>query len=111
VLLDARDRARFRGEVEPVDRRAGHIPGARNLPCRDNVDRDGRFVAPADLRERFADVGVTPTADVISYCGSGVTACHTLLALEYAGYRPGRLYAGSWSQYSSDPALPAIVGD
>jgi thiosulfate/3-mercaptopyruvate sulfurtransferase len=111
VVLDARDAARFRGDVEPVDPRAGHIPGARNVPCRDNVDADGRFLPVAELRERFAAAGVTGEQDVISYCGSGVTACHNLIALEHAGLGPGRLYPGSWSQYSNDPARPAAVGD
>ncbi|MFI5935760.1 sulfurtransferase [Actinoplanes sp. NPDC051494] len=101
VVLDARDGARFRGEVEPVDPRPGHIPGAHSLPCRENLDESGRFLPVAQLRERFAAVGVTEDADVISYCGSGVTACHNLLALEYAGLGTGRLYPGSWSQYSA----------
>ncbi|RZU51919.1 thiosulfate/3-mercaptopyruvate sulfurtransferase [Krasilnikovia cinnamomea] len=109
VVLDARDPARFRGEVEPVDPRPGHIPGARNLPCRDNLAADGRFRPVVELRERFAAVGAG--ADTISYCGSGVTACHNLLALEYAGLGPGRLYPGSWSQYSSDPRRPVATGD
>jgi thiosulfate/3-mercaptopyruvate sulfurtransferase len=107
VVLDAREPARFRGEIEPVDPRPGHIPGARNLPCRDNVDASGRFLPVEALRERFAEVGVTDGTDVISYCGSGVTACHNLIALEHAGLGEGRLYPGSWSQYSSDPARPA----
>jgi thiosulfate/3-mercaptopyruvate sulfurtransferase len=111
VVLDARDRARFRGDSEPVDPRAGHIPGARNLPCRDNVDSTGRFLPMAELRERFADLGVTDGESVISYCGSGVTACHNLIALEHAGFGAGRLYPGSWSQYSGDTARPAAVGD
>jgi thiosulfate/3-mercaptopyruvate sulfurtransferase len=110
VVLDARDGARYRGEVEPVDPRAGHIPGAHNLPCRDNVDAGGRFLSVPELRERFAKVGVTEGTDVVSYCGSGVTACHNLIALEHAGLGPGRLYPGSWSQYSSDPARPAATG-
>jgi thiosulfate/3-mercaptopyruvate sulfurtransferase len=110
VVLDARERARFLGETEPVDPRAGHIPGARNLPCRDNVDADGRFLPVAELRERFAGVGVTGPTDVISYCGSGVTACHNLIALELAGLGQGRLYPGSWSQYSNDPSRPVAVG-
>lgn len=110
VVLDARDRPRYRGETEPVDPRPGHIPGARNLPCRDNVDAKGRFLPVAQLRERFAEVGVAEGAGVISYCGSGVTACHTLIALEHAGLGEGRLYPGSWSQYSGDPARPAAVG-
>jgi thiosulfate/3-mercaptopyruvate sulfurtransferase len=111
VVLDARERARFRGDVEPVDPRAGHIPGAQSLPCRDNVDQSGRFLPVAVLRERFAAVGVTDGGSVISYCGSGVTACHNLIALEHAGFGAGRLYPGSWSQYSSDTERPAAVGD
>jgi thiosulfate/3-mercaptopyruvate sulfurtransferase len=111
VVLDARDQARFRGDIEPIDPRPGHIPGARNLPCRENVDASGRFLPVPELRERFAAVGVTEGASVISYCGSGVTACHNLLALEHAGLGPGRLYPGSWSQYSSDPSRPAVLAD
>jgi thiosulfate/3-mercaptopyruvate sulfurtransferase len=100
VLIDARPADRFRGENETLDARPGHIPGARNVPCRGNVGPDGRFAGAELLRERFAAAGVTDGADVISYCGSGVTACHNLLALELAGFGPGRLYPGSWSQYS-----------
>ena len=111
VVLDARARDRFRGDTEPIDPRAGHIPGARSLPCLDNVDATGRFLPVAELRERFADVGVTDDAVVISYCGSGVTACHNLIALEHAGFGVGRLYPGSWSQYSHDAARPAAVSD
>ena len=111
VVLDARDRARFRGEVEPVDPRPGHIPGARSLPCRENVDGSQRFLPVSDLRERFAAVGVAEGTPVIAYCGSGVTACHTLLAMDHAGLGRGRLYPGSWSQYSSDPDRPAALGD
>jgi thiosulfate/3-mercaptopyruvate sulfurtransferase len=110
VVLDARDRARFRGDTEPIDPRPGHIPGARSLPCRDNLAADGTFLPVAELRERFVSVGVTDGADVISYCGSGVTACHNLLALEHAGLGGGRLYPGSWSQYSSTDR-PAATGD
>ncbi len=111
VVVDARDAARYRGEVEPVDPRAGHIPGAVNLPCRTNVGADGRFLPPDELRRRFEGVGVTDGASVVSYCGSGVTACHNLLALEHAGFAPGRLYPGSWSQYSGHPDLPVATGD
>jgi thiosulfate/3-mercaptopyruvate sulfurtransferase len=111
VVLDARERARFRGEVEPVDPRPGHIPGARSLPGRENLDAGQRFLPVPELRERFAAVGVTDGTPVIAYCGSGVTACHTLLAMEHAGLGGGRLYPGSWSQYSSDPRRPAAVGD
>jgi thiosulfate/3-mercaptopyruvate sulfurtransferase len=111
VVLDAREWARFRGDTEPVDPRAGHIPGARSLPTRDNVDASGRFLPIGDLRERFRKVGVTDGSDVVSYCGSGVTACHNLIALEHAGLGVGRLFPGSWSQYSSDPSRPAATGD
>ena len=109
VVIDARQPERFRGESEPIDPRAGHIPGARNVSCRENVDAEGRFLPAAELRERFAAAGVTAGADVVSYCGSGVTACHNLLALEHAGFAPGRLYPGSWSQYAAT-GLPAATG-
>lgn len=111
VVLDARDADRFRGEHEPVDPRAGHIPGARSLPCRDNLDDRGRFLPADQLRRRFAAVGVGVGSPVVSYCGSGVTACHNLLALEVAGLGPGRLYPGSWSQYSSAVERPVALGD
>ncbi|HET6531798.1 MAG TPA: sulfurtransferase [Actinoplanes sp.] len=110
VVLDARQRERFRGDTEPIDPRAGHIPGARSLPCRDNVDEHGRFLPVDRLRARFAAAGVTPGTSVISYCGSGVTACHSLLALEHAGLGTGRLYPGSWSQYAHTDR-PAATGD
>ena len=109
VVIDARQSERFRGESEPIDPRPGHIPGARSVPCRENVDANGRFLAPEVLRERFAAAGVTAGAEVVSYCGSGVTACHNLLALERAGFAPGRLYPGSWSQYSATDR-PAAKG-
>jgi thiosulfate/3-mercaptopyruvate sulfurtransferase len=109
-VLDARDAPRFRGDIEPVDPRPGHIPGARNLPCRDNVGADGRFLPVDELRKRFAAAGVGDAADVISYCGSGVTACHNLIALEHAGLGAGRLFPGSWSQYSHTDR-PAAIGD
>jgi thiosulfate/3-mercaptopyruvate sulfurtransferase len=111
VVLDARDRARFRGDSEPVDPRGGHIPGARSVPCRDNLDGDGRFLPVTVLRERFRAVGVVDGGSVVSYCGSGVTACHNLLALEHAGLGTGRLYPGSWSQYSHVAGRPAATGD
>ena len=100
VLVDARAANRYRGESEPVDPRAGHIPGARSLPCRENLAADGTFRSPAELRRRFESVGVRSGQELVSYCGSGVTACHNLLAAEHAGLRPGRLFPGSWSQYS-----------
>ena len=110
VVLDARQRERFRGDTEPIDPRAGHIPGARSLPCRENLDADGRFLPVDELRAKFAAVGVQVATSVVSYCGSGVTACHNLLALEHAGLGVGRLYPGSWSQYAHTDR-PAAKGD
>ena len=111
LVLDARASARFRGEMEPVDPRAGHIPGARSAPFEDNLDGGAApvFLPPAALRARYAALGAEGTEPVV-YCGSGVTACADLLALELAGMR-GRLYGGSWSEWSSDPALPVETGD
>ncbi len=110
VVLDARPRERFRGDSEPLDPRPGHIPGARNVPCRENVTPDGHLLPPRELRDRFAAAGVTAGTPVISYCGSGVTACHNLLTLEHAGLGVGRLYPGSWSAYSHTDR-PAATGD
>jgi thiosulfate/3-mercaptopyruvate sulfurtransferase len=110
VVLDARDGARYRGEVEPVDPQAGHIPGALSLPCREHLDGHGRFLPAEVLRARFTAVGVGPETDVVSYCGSGVTACHNLLALEHAGLGAGRLYPGSWSAWSSTPGRAVATG-
>jgi thiosulfate/3-mercaptopyruvate sulfurtransferase len=110
VLVDARAGDRFRGETEPVDPRAGHIPGAVNLPFAGNLLSPGGFFRPAaELRARFEAAGIGPDADVVAYCGSGVSACHDLLALEMAGLGPGRLYPGSWSQWSSDPSRPVAT--
>lgn len=111
VVLDARDRDRYRGENETTDPRAGHIPGARSLPCRENLADDGRLLPLDELRRRLADVGVVDGADVVAYCGSGVTACHNLLVMELAGLGSGRLYPGSWSQYCHDGDRPAATGD
>lgn len=111
IVLDARNRERYRGDHEGLDHRSGHIPGARSLPCRENLDERGRFLPAEQLRERFADAGVSAGASVVSYCGSGVTACHNLLALELAGFGPGRLYPGSWSQYSHASGRPIATGD
>ncbi|HVX31630.1 MAG TPA: sulfurtransferase [Solirubrobacterales bacterium] len=107
VLIDARQRERFEGEPDAVDPRAGHIPGALSVPCRENVDAEGRLLPPEELRARL-DFG--DGTEVISYCGSGVTACHNLLAMEQAGLAPGRLFPGSWSQWSRDPARPVQTG-
>jgi len=110
VLLDARDRERYSGAFEPVDPRGGHIPGALSFPCRENLGPDGRLVSVEELRARLDALGIDGGTPVISSCGSGVTACHNLLVLEHAGMRPGRLYPGSWSQWSADPTRPAATG-
>jgi thiosulfate/3-mercaptopyruvate sulfurtransferase len=111
-LLDARAPERFRGEVEPIDKAAGHIPGAANLPFPDNLTVDGTFRPPADLAARFSDaLGDVPVEHVVAYCGSGVTACHNLLALEHAGLHGAKLYAGSWSEWSADPSRPIATGE
>src|SRR6202012_4990294 len=107
---DARDRARYRCDTEPVDPRAGHIPGARSLPCRENLAPDGRFLPIPQLRQKLTEAGVTDATPLISYCGSGVTACHNLLMIEHAGLGRGRLYPGSWSQYSHT-SRTAATGD
>jgi thiosulfate/3-mercaptopyruvate sulfurtransferase len=109
VLLDARAAERYRGEVEPVDPVAGHIPGARSAPTTDNLGSDGRFLAAAALRDRFAAAGVQPGGSVGAYCGSGVTAAHEVLALQIAGISAA-LYPGSWSEWVSDPARPVATG-
>jgi len=106
VLVDARAPERYRGETEPIDPRAGHIPGAVNAPTAANLDADGRFRSAATLRERFAGLGIADGTAVGVYCGSGVTAAHEIAALAVAGI-DAALYPGSWSQWSSDPARPA----
>ncbi|HUB71472.1 MAG TPA: sulfurtransferase [Acidimicrobiales bacterium] len=110
VVIDARAPSRYQGLEEPLDPRAGHIPGAVNVPCRENLGSDGKFLPLGELRERFSAAGVTPEADVVAYCGSGVTACHNLLALELCGFGQARLYPGSWSEYSSLPGKPVATG-
>lgn len=121
VLLDARAAERYRGEVEPVDPRAGHVPGAVSAPTTENLRADGRFLSTADLRRRFGALGIpavleagpvagdggTPAVGV--YCGSGVTASHEVAALAVAGV-PAALYPGSWSQWSNDPAREVATG-
>ena len=109
VLLDARAPERFRGEVEPIDAVAGHIPGARNRPAVDNVSSDGRFRAGEVLRADFRRLGVRDGAEVAAYCGSGVTAAQEVLALELAGFKAA-LYAGSWSEWITDPRRPVATG-
>jgi len=110
ILVDAREPERYRGESERVDARAGHIPGAINLPFAANMGADGRFLDADRLTARFALAGIEPGSDIIAYCGSGVTACHDLLALEAAGFGLCRLYPGSWSEWSADRGRPAATG-
>jgi thiosulfate/3-mercaptopyruvate sulfurtransferase len=111
VLIDARAPRRYRGELEPVDPVAGHIPGARNAPWEDNLGPDGRLKSPDQLRQQFAALGIHDGSNAVAYCGSGVTACMDLLALEVAGLRGGRLYPGSWSDWSSRPDAPVATGE
>ncbi len=111
VLIDGRDPVRFRGGPDPVDPRSGHIPSAVSVPAFANVGGDGRLLDIDALRRRFAAAGIRESTPVISYCGSGVTACHSLLALEHAGVGQGRLYPGSWSQWSADANRPIATGD
>jgi thiosulfate/3-mercaptopyruvate sulfurtransferase len=105
VLVDARAPERYRGEVEPVDPVAGHIPGAVNVPAESNLALEGRFRRPNSLRATYAEVGAAPDTDVAVYCGSGVTAAHDVLAMEVAGIRAA-LYPGSWSEWITDPDRP-----
>jgi thiosulfate/3-mercaptopyruvate sulfurtransferase len=109
VLLDARAGERYRGETEPVDPVAGHVPGAVSAPTTGNLAPDGTFLAAAALSERFAQLGASPGASVGVYCGSGVTAAHEVAALAAAGIEAA-LYPGSWSQWSNDPARPVATG-
>jgi thiosulfate/3-mercaptopyruvate sulfurtransferase len=111
IVIDARDRDRYRGDFEPIDPRAGHVPGAFNIPCRENLDSSGRFLGIDEIRRKFEDVGVFDGESPICYCGSGVTACHDLLALEMCGLGLGRLFVGSWSQYSNAADLPVARGE
>jgi thiosulfate/3-mercaptopyruvate sulfurtransferase len=108
-VLDARAGERFRGEVEPLDPVAGHIPGATHRFFKDNLLPDGRFKPAAELRAAF-DALATPASDVVHQCGSGVTACHNLLAMTHAGLAGSRLYAGSWSEWCADPSRPVARG-
>jgi len=110
-VIDARAPERYRGEVEPIDRVAGHVPGARNHPFGTSLDAQGRFLPPRELRAALASSldGAAPGSTIV-YCGSGVTACHVLLALEHAGLAGARLYPGSWSEWSSDPSRPVATG-
>jgi thiosulfate/3-mercaptopyruvate sulfurtransferase len=109
LVIDARAPERYRGEVEPLDAQAGHIPGARNRFFKDNLDAAGCFLPAAELRRAFEAFGVAPER-VVHQCGSGVTACHNLLAMETAGMPGSALYPGSWSEWSADPARPVARG-
>jgi thiosulfate/3-mercaptopyruvate sulfurtransferase len=107
LLLDARAPARYRGEQEPIDPVAGHIPGASNRFNADNVSAEGTFKRPEQLRRELEPLlSGRPPSEVVHYCGSGVAACHNLLAMEIAGLPGGKLYAGSWSEWSADPSRP-----
>jgi thiosulfate/3-mercaptopyruvate sulfurtransferase len=111
VLLDARSAERYRGDVEPLDRVAGHIPGALNRPYTRNIAADGTFRSPQELRADFESMLHGRSAeDLVHYCGSGVSACHNVLAMTVAGYPLTRLYPGSWSEWSSDPQRPMAKG-
>ncbi|MFJ2546457.1 sulfurtransferase [Pseudomonas sp. NPDC087612] len=112
TLIDARGLPRFRGEVEPIDPVAGHIPGAQCAAFTDNLGADGRFLPAEQLKQRFAQkLDKRSPEQLVAYCGSGVTACHNLFALALAGYPLGKLYAGSWSEWITDPQRPVATGD
>jgi thiosulfate/3-mercaptopyruvate sulfurtransferase len=111
LLIDARGAERFAGRNETLDPIAGHVPGARNRPFLDNLGADGRFLPAEVLRRQFATLlGSLAPSSAIAMCGSGVTACHNLLALEHAGFSGARLYAGSWSEWIRDPRRPIATG-
>jgi thiosulfate/3-mercaptopyruvate sulfurtransferase len=110
VLTDARDAARFRGEVEPIDKIAGHIPGATCLPFSDNLV-DNKLKPVAELRQRFLEAGIEPASPVTCYCGSGVTAAHNILALIHAGFDEPTLYPGSWSDWITNSERPIATGE
>ncbi|HEY0720824.1 MAG TPA: sulfurtransferase [Gammaproteobacteria bacterium] len=110
LLIDVRAAERYAGEVEPLDRVAGHIPGALNLPLQESLDSEGKFRSPEQLKVIFQNaIGDISPRNVSVMCGSGVTACHTLLALRVAGIEGATLYAGSWSEWISDPQRPVVT--
>jgi thiosulfate/3-mercaptopyruvate sulfurtransferase len=112
LVLDVRAAERFRGEIEPLDPVAGHIPGARSAPWTDSMDADtGRFLGPERMRERWAGAGVDDAGRVIAHCGSGLTACHAILSMRVADLGRARLYEGSWSDWVSDPSRPVATGE
>ena len=107
VIIDARAEERFTGFIEPLDKVAGHIPGSLNAPFEDNLDMRGNFLKPEELRAQYESLlHGAPPGEVIHMCGSGVTACHNLLAMELAGLPGSKLYAGSWSEWITDPSRP-----
>ncbi len=111
-ILDVRAAERYRGDVEPIDAVAGHVPGALNHPFTSSLGADGRFLPAAELRAALEErLGGMPAQRTVAMCGSGVTACHLLLAMEVAGLGGARLYAGSWSEWSRDPSLPVARGE
>ena len=111
IVVDARAPERYRGEVEPIDPVGGHIPGALNRVFKNNLNADGTFKTSALLRDEFiALLGATAPSKVINQCGSGVTACHNLFAMELAGLTGAKLYPGSWSEWCADPARPVAKG-
>ena len=105
-VVDARNRDRFEGRQDPIDPRPGHIPGAVNVPCRENLDSSGRLFPAERLRANFERAGIAAAENTIAYCGSGVTACHNLLVMEHLGLGQGRLFVGGWSQYGHAPDRP-----
>jgi thiosulfate/3-mercaptopyruvate sulfurtransferase len=112
LLIDSRDPARYRGDSEPLDRAAGHIPGALNHFWQNNIDADGFFLPVDTLKDKLSRLmGEIPSEQAVFYCGSGVTACHNLLAVAHAGLELPRLYAGSWSEWSSDESRPVATGN
>jgi thiosulfate/3-mercaptopyruvate sulfurtransferase len=112
LIIDARAEERFRGEIEPLDKVAGHVPGAINMPYEDNLDFSGEFMSDEALREHYlATLGEITSDAVIQMCGSGVTACHNILAMEHAGLSGAKLYAGSWSEWIADSRRPVATGE
>lgn len=112
LIIDVREAARYNGEVEPLDKIAGHIPNAKNIPFAENLDAEGFFLSPEKLREKYEkELKDFPKENVIVHCGSGVTACHTLLALDHAGFEIPKLYVGSWSEWSNNDRPIATKND
>jgi thiosulfate/3-mercaptopyruvate sulfurtransferase len=111
LLVDSRAPARYRGELEPIDAQPGHVPGAMNYFYEENLNEDGGYLPPGKLKEQLTPLlGDTPADEAVFYCGSGVSACANLLALTHAGLGDGRLYVGSWSEWSRDPERPVATG-